>query len=138
MERIADYFSFFLEAIEENMWVRNEEISFREISEKEGYIRGTLYLHGGYNLHVAEYVTIKQSKPIAIKYRYQLQALDSRFTVRWDNAPHHKTIDSFPHHKHCRNGETVASVIDNISDVLNSLDKELKTKYNKTIVSRKL
>jgi len=26
----------------------------------------------------------------------------------------------------CRNGETVASVIDNIFDVLNSLDKELK------------
>ena len=44
MERVADYFSFFLEAIKENMWVRNEEISFREIAEKEGYIRGTLYL----------------------------------------------------------------------------------------------
>jgi hypothetical protein len=40
MERVADYFSFFLEAIKENMWVRNEEISFREIAEIEGYIRG--------------------------------------------------------------------------------------------------
>ena len=60
MERVADYFSFFLEAIKENMWVRNEEISFREIAEKEGYIRGTLYLHGGYKLHVSEYIIIKQ------------------------------------------------------------------------------
>jgi len=48
------------------MWVRNEEISFREIAEKEGYIRGTLYLHGGYKLHVSEYVIIKQGKPIVI------------------------------------------------------------------------
>ena len=126
MERIADYFLFFLEAMKDNMWVRNEEISFREIAEKEGYIRGTLYLHGGYNLHVAEYVIIKQSKPVAIKYRYQLQTPDRKFTVRWDNAPHHKAIDSFPQHMHCRNGETVASFINNIFDVLNSLDNELK------------
>jgi len=38
MERITDYFSFFLEAIKDNAWVRNEEVSFREIGEKEGYI----------------------------------------------------------------------------------------------------
>ena len=69
MERITDYFSFFLEAIKDNAWVRNEEVSFREIGEKEGYIRGTLYLHGGYKLHVAEYVVINQGMPIAIKYR---------------------------------------------------------------------
>jgi hypothetical protein len=38
MERITDHFSFFLEAIKDNAWVRNEEVSFREIGEKEGYI----------------------------------------------------------------------------------------------------
>ena len=86
MERITDYFSFFLEAIKDNAWVRNEEVSFREIGEKEGYIRGTLYLHGGHELHVAEYVVINQGRPIAIKYRYQLQAPDSKFTACWDNA----------------------------------------------------
>lgn len=71
-------------------------------------------------------VIIKQSKPIAIKYRYQLQTPDSKFKVRWDNAPHHKAIDSFPQHKHCRNGKIVASFINNIFDVLNSLENELK------------
>ena len=55
--------------------------------KKEGYIRGTLYLHGGHKLHVAEYVVISQGMPIAIKYRYQLQTPDSKSTARWDNAP---------------------------------------------------
>ena len=128
MERITDYFSFFLEAIKDNVWVRNEEVSFREIGEKEGYIRGILYLHGGHELHVAEYVVINQGRPIAIKYRYQLQTPDSKFTARWNNAPHHKTVTSFPHHKHCQDGTTVASSINNIFEILNSLDDELKDK----------
>ena len=129
MERITDYFSFFLEAIKNNAWVRNEEVSFREIGEREGYIRGTLYLHGGLELHVAKYVIINHKKPIAIKYRYQLQTPDSKFTARWDNAPHHRAVTSFPHHhKHCRNGTIIASSINNISEMLNALDDELKDK----------
>jgi len=56
----------------------------------------------------------------------QITNQNSKFTVRWDNAPHHKAIDSFPQHKHCRNGETVASFINDIFDVFNSLDNELK------------
>jgi hypothetical protein len=45
-----------------------------------------------------------------------------------DNAPHHRTVSSFPHHKHCRDGATVASSINNIFEIFNSLDDELKDK----------
>jgi hypothetical protein len=127
VERITDYFSFFLKAIKDNAWIRNEEkISFREIGEREGYVRGHLYLHGGHELHVAEYVVINQGKPVAIKYRYQLQTPDNKSIVRWDNAPHHRNINSFPQHKHCRDGSIIASSINNLFEILNSLDSELK------------
>jgi len=43
-----------------------------------------------------------------------------------DNAPHHRNINSFPHHKHCRDGSIVASSINNLFEILNSLDNELK------------
>ncbi|MFH1935323.1 MAG: hypothetical protein ABIN18_27600 [Pseudomonadota bacterium] len=48
MERVTEYFSQLLDVTRKNSWVRNEELTFREIDEKEGYIRGTLALHGGY------------------------------------------------------------------------------------------
>jgi len=102
-----------------------KKFHFEKLLKKKGTFEQH-FITWCYNLHVAEYVIIKQGKPIAIKYRYQLQTPDSKFTVRWDNAPHHKDIDSFPQHKHCRNGETVASFINNIFDVFNSLDNELK------------
>lgn len=126
MERITDYFLFFLETIKSSIWVLNEEVSFREIGEKEGYIRGTLYLYGSYELHIAEYVVIRHEKPIASKYRYQLQTPDSKSTIRWDNAPHHRTLASFPHHKHCRDGSIGSSSINDIFEILNSLDIELE------------
>ncbi len=126
MERITDYFLLFLETIKNCTWVLNKEVSFREIDEKEGYIRGTLYLYNSYELHIAEYIVISHGKPIAEKYRYQLQTPDGISTIRWDNAPHHRTLSSFPHHKHCCDDTIVSSSINNIFEILNSLDDELK------------
>lgn len=28
---------------------------------------------------------------------------DSKLDVRWDNAPHHRSVRTFPHHKHVNN-----------------------------------
>lgn len=128
MERITDYFSLFLSVIKQDTWVRSEDISFREIGEKEGYVRGSLCLHGGYELHIAEYVIITDGNPISTKYRYQLLFPEGKFAVRWDNAPHYKEISSFPHHKHCRDGHAVSSSARNIFDILHSLDSEIDDK----------
>ena len=34
------------------------------------------------------------------KYRHHWQSPDSKVIKRWDNAPHHPEIDTFPHHLH--------------------------------------
>jgi hypothetical protein len=125
MVRITDYFSHLLGEIRRNAWLRNEDITFREIGENEGYIRGTLDLHDGHELHMAEYAVIEKGHSVALKYRFQLQGPEGEFVARWDNAPHHKEISSFPHHKHCRNGDITASSIKCISQLLERLDAEL-------------
>lgn len=125
MARITEYFSHLLKEIEDSAWVRNEDITFREIGENEGYIRGVLDLQNGYQLHVAEYVMMEGADPVTQKYRFQLQTSDGIFIARWDNAPHHKEINSFPHHKHCKNGDVIDSSIDTISQMLDVLDDEL-------------
>ena len=67
MERVTEYFAQLLD-ITRNNSCRSEDLTFREIDEKESYIRGTLALHGGYTLHIAEYVHIIQGHPESIKY----------------------------------------------------------------------
>jgi len=34
------------------------------------------------------------------KYSYHWQKRNGDIIVRWDNAPHHKELKTFPHHKH--------------------------------------
>ncbi len=34
------------------------------------------------------------------KYSFQWMNADSTLRIRWDNAPHHSHISTFPHHKH--------------------------------------
>jgi len=37
-------------------------------------------------------------------YSFHWQKNDNSLIKRWDNAPHHKNIATFPHHKHCKDG----------------------------------
>lgn len=36
-------------------------------------------------------------------YSYHWQDKNNDLIVRWDNAPYHKNIDTFPHHLHRKN-----------------------------------
>jgi hypothetical protein len=56
-------------------------------------------LANGWILHYWEHGTGKVR-------RYSFQVLiGRRMVVRWDNAPHHREVESFPHHKHA--GRTI-------------------------------
>lgn len=58
-----------------------------------------------------------------VKRRYAYHVFDSDvMVVRWDNAPHHRDIATFPHHKHIC-GEIAESKEMQISDVLAELEK---------------
>ncbi|HEY3347837.1 MAG TPA: DUF6516 family protein [Nitrospirota bacterium] len=33
-------------------------------------------------------------------YSYHLQDKDGKLVARWDNSPHHKNLETYPHHRH--------------------------------------
>lgn len=44
---------------------------------------------------------VEMNKTIAItKYRHHWQNEKTHILKRWDNAPHHRDIETFPHHLH--------------------------------------
>jgi hypothetical protein len=59
-------------------------------------LRVILYLKNGDNLRVAEQWEGVQLK----RYSYYWLTSDNQLKIGWDNAPHHKQLKTFPHHKH--------------------------------------
>ncbi|MBI4163767.1 MAG: hypothetical protein HY512_02805 [Candidatus Aenigmarchaeota archaeon] len=78
------------------------ESIFDAIDVDRGYFRIKLKLIDQSELYLFEYVEIVNSKPIVSKYRYHWQNNHSKLIMRWDNAPHHPEIETFPDHIHNR------------------------------------
>lgn len=99
--------------------VIQSDISFDEVSDEECYIRGTLTLIGGIELHIAEYV-ITDPKIDRLKYRYHIQTSNGKLLARWDNAPHHPEVKSHPDHLHTEKGVKPSVAMD-IESVLTAV-----------------
>lgn len=73
-------------------------------------------------LHVKDYLFLDGTR----KYSYHWQNAQGNCIIRWDNAPHHQAISTFPFHKHLGEQETIAesppmkltAVLDNISKLI--------------------
>jgi hypothetical protein len=61
-------------------------------------------LINGSVLFFFEFVEIQNNVPVLVKYKYQWQSPEGNLLKRWDNAPHHKEINTFPDHVHDPDG----------------------------------
>ncbi|RIK70727.1 hypothetical protein DCC62_22445 [candidate division KSB1 bacterium] len=59
------------------------------------------------------------------KYSYHWQDGQQRLLVRWDNAPHHPHLSTFPHHRH-ESGAVLESLRVSIDDVLTEIETRLQ------------
>lgn len=65
---------------------------------RQGFVKGMLLLR---DESVLEFVEVKDAdRPDKLKYRYHYRDKNHRLIFRYDNAPHHKNLPSFPYHKH--------------------------------------
>jgi hypothetical protein len=51
-------------------------------------------------LEMFEFFKIELDKVEIIKYSFHWQQENGEFIKRWDNAPHHPEIETYPHHVH--------------------------------------
>ncbi len=66
------------------------------IEEKDiNYLRIKTILQDNSILYIREVVT-----PSEDKYSYHWVSPDGEFLIRWDNAPHWRDIETYPHHLH--------------------------------------
>lgn len=60
------------------------------------------------------------------KYSYHWQTMSGKLLLRWDNAPHWNSINTFPHHKHLANGKVEESSEVTVADVLIYIQQQIK------------
>ncbi|CAN2040009.1 putative Genome sequencing data, contig C327 [Candidatus Magnetomoraceae bacterium gMMP-15] len=99
---IEKYFLQIEHIIQEFPNIRSLSLKKKIYNVKQGFISGSLIFENGYRLDFAE---VRNTDVKAkIKYRYQYMKEDMESVFRYDNAPHHPDIKTFPHHKHQADG----------------------------------
>ena len=64
-----------------------------------GFLEGHLSFLDGSSLHAVEFVNVKTIVD-RYKYSYHYQDANNQLIFRYDMAPHHPDVATFPHHKH--------------------------------------
>jgi len=78
--------------------IRSYTLTKKVYNLKQGYIGGAIVFENGCRL---EFVEVKDTELASkLKYRYQYMDGKQELIFRYDNAPHHKEIETFPHHRH--------------------------------------
>lgn len=97
---LRDYYSKIESLLNEFSLITHFTVDFEEITDCIGYIKGKLELMNGSVLYFFEFVEIQNNVPVLVKYKYQWQSPEGNLLKRWDNAPHHREINTFPDHVH--------------------------------------
>lgn len=97
--------------------IADKSIDLREFGAKEGMLRGSLLFVDGSMLEFMEYLQEENR----LKYRFHLMDKEGNMVFRYDNAPHHKDVSTFPHHKHLP-GNVAESDDKGIMDVLDEIE----------------
>ncbi len=98
---IDAYFAQVEQTLQAFPHIQSSTLTKKRYNARQGYISGSLLFANGHRL---EFVEVKDvDRPSKVKYRYQYyQYMDQQNVCifRYDDAPHHRWIATFPHHKH--------------------------------------
>lgn len=98
MRDVGQYFEIIEKAIEYSP-AESAEIEIERRDALRGAIEGVIYFADGSRLEFTERVVIERNRPVRKEHRYQFVSR-GKAVFRYDNAPHHTHIATFPHHKH--------------------------------------
>ncbi len=95
---IEDYFLHVENTLREFPNIRSYALNKKIYNSRQGMIGGKIVFENGYLLEFSEVVDTEQIGKM--KYRYHFMDKSQHLVFRYDNAPHHSDVKSFPHHKH--------------------------------------
>lgn len=121
---LSDYLKDIRQAVSAFVGVQIEQYREQLLTETRANLRIRLRLADNSLLEISESLIMEGGTPIWLSYRYHWQDATGRLILRYDDAPHHPEIETFPHHKH--GGKTViASQRPALPDLLAEVQRHL-------------
>ncbi len=97
---IETYFTSLKERLILSSKIDSFEILDELIEQSYGFIRVKGKTSDGKTFEAFEYVIEKEKILHSKSYSFHLQDKNGKLIKRWDNAPHHKEISTYPFHLH--------------------------------------
>lgn len=124
MKSIKEYFERIQTLIIELSRVEVERYEEQVFSHERGNLRIRIRFFDNSLLEISDTVLIKEEVFIWLSYRYHYQKADGSTIFRYDNAPHHRELSTYPDHKHI--GESIVEAErPDIEQVLDELKKHI-------------
>lgn len=119
---IDEYFQHIETDIAQSLAIIDTDLLKDKRSLHIGFIQGTLTFLDGSTLRFIEFVNVKEGVN-RYKYSYHYQDADNTLIFRYDMAPHHPKMSTFPHHKHTLTQEVVEAQAPNLQEVLEEIER---------------
>ncbi len=99
--------------------IQADTSTFEMVSADMGMLRGRIAFMNGSVLDFRELLSTNEHD-----YRFHWMDVSNKILVRWDTAPHYKTLENFPHHRHLSSGVSSCEEMDFIA-VLDYIKQEI-------------
>ena len=100
MRTIDEYFTQVRELIQGVADAHADRYEEQMLSATRGNLRIRLRLPDQSILEISEAIALIGEEPHWVSYRYHYQSPRTGLVFRYDNAPHHPEISTYPDHKH--------------------------------------
>lgn len=125
-DRLAARIGAARDALVRIAWIHSFDVLSERVLEGIGLLRIRVLLVNGDILYLLERFEEADGRIAVGKYSFHWQRADGSLIRRWDNAPHHPEITSFPNHLHEDDeNHVLAHEAVDIFQVLESIEKAL-------------
>ncbi|WP_258084604.1 toxin-antitoxin system TumE family protein [Thermococcus thermotolerans] len=112
-----------LELLDNSPVVRDYEVLDYKEGEGFYFLKIKAGLRDGSVLYIREFVSEDE-----YNYSFQWQR-GGELIIRWDNAPHHRRLETFPHHKHVSSKDNIQPSREvSLEDILKIIEDKLVPK----------
>jgi len=108
-----------IKSLEKSYIIKKYDVLVFEMFEGGFYIKIKAWLINDSELYIREY-----SDPDERNYSYHWQDLNGQLFMRWDNAGHHRQIETYPHHLH-HNNEILPSYHISCKEILKDIEDKI-------------
>ena len=124
MKDLDAYFAF-IESLVRRSGAVDERLEYLQFTPDEVHIVGWLAFADGSRLEFVEYVRRSGRSVVREKYSYHYMRA-GRTIFRYDTAPHHPHLSTYPYHKHNAQGRVLESPPVSLKEVLAEIARLLE------------